>query len=146
MKTKSAIFLALTLLAPPLLEANEDRFWSYYKPHPSNTIGTEEWWQGNAASGDWWGTRNYLEKEKGITFSMTYVNNIAGNPTGGLDQGFTYTDNIAFGVKLDLEKTIGWNGATLTVAATDRNGVSLSQNYIGNSSRFSKSMAARLLF
>ena len=132
MKTKSAIFLALTLLAPPLLEANEDRFWSYYKPHPSNTIGTEEWWQGNAASGDWWGTRNYLEKEKGITFSMTYVNNIAGNPTGGLDQGFTYTDNIAFGVKLDLEKTIGWNGATLTVAATDRNGVSLSQNYIGN--------------
>ena len=112
--------------------ASEDRFWDYYTPYPSNYIGSAQWWEGDAASGDWWGTRNWLDKDHGVEFSFTYVNNLAGNPTGGLSQGFTYTDNIAFGTKLDLEKLIGWRGGTLTIAATDRNGNSLSRDYIGN--------------
>ncbi len=112
--------------------AMEDRFWDYYTPYPSNYIGSSQWWEGDAASGDWWGTRNWLDKDHGVEFSFTYVNNLAGNPTGGLSQGFTYTDNIAFGTKLDLEKLIGWRGGTFTIAATDRNGNSLSRDYIGN--------------
>ena len=112
--------------------AAEDRFWDYYTPYPSNYIGSDQWWSGDAATGDWWGDRNWLDKEKGIEFSSTYVTDLAGNPSGGLRQGFTYTDNIAFGAKLDLEKIIGWRGATFTIAATDRNGNSLSQDYIGN--------------
>lgn len=110
----------------------EDRFWDYYTPHPSNFLGSKEWWQGDDLSGDWWGVRNWLAQEKGVDFSFTYVTDLAGNPSGGLRQGFTYTDNIAFGVKLDLEKIVGWKGATFTAAATDRNGDSLSQDYIGN--------------
>ncbi|MEX1110913.1 MAG: carbohydrate porin [Chthoniobacterales bacterium] len=49
-----------------------------------------------------------------------------------MKQGFTYTDNIAFGVRLDLEKLVGWRGTSFTIAATDRNGDSLSQDFIGN--------------
>ena len=114
------------------VHAMEDRFWDYYTPYPSNYIGSDQWWAGDAASGDWWGTRNWLDENHGVEFSFTYVNNLAGNPTGGLSQGFTYTDNIAFGTKLNLEKLIGWRGGTLTIAATDRNGNSLSRDYIGN--------------
>jgi porin len=130
MKKSVAAFAALC--AVHVAHAYESRFWDYYTPYPSNFIGSDEWWRGDALTGDWWGTRNWMDKDTGIEFSGTYTTDLAGNPVGGMEQGFTYTDNIAFGAKLDLEKLVGWNGATFTIAATDRNGTSLSQNYIGN--------------
>ena len=130
MKKLLAAFAALC--AVHVAHAYESRFWDYYTPYPSNFIGSEEWWRGDALTGDWWGTRNWMDKDTGIEFSGTYTTDLAGNPVGGMEQGFTYTDNIAFGAKLDLEKLVGWHGATFTIAATDRNGTSLSQNYIGN--------------
>ena len=130
MKKILAAFAAIC--AAHVAHAYESRFWDYYTPYPSNFIGSDEWWRGDALTGDWWGARNWMDKDKGIEFSGTYTTDLAGNPVGGIEQGFTYTDNIAFGAKLDLEKLIGWNGATFTIAATDRNGTSLSQNYIGN--------------
>jgi porin len=123
---------AIMLAVASQLSAAEDRFWDYYTPYPSNYLGSPEWWQGDAALGDWWGLRNWLDKVKGIEFSGTYTTDLAGNPSGGIRQGFTYTDNIAFGLKLDLEKLVGWRGASFTIAATDRNGDSLSQDFIGN--------------
>lgn len=113
---------------------NEDgrsRFWDYYEPSPSNAIGTVAWWHGETLTGDWWGMRNMLDDE-GIKISATYTNNIAGNPTGGFDQGMTYCDNFGFGVELDFEKLIGWKGMTVTVSGLNRDGSSLSQDYIGN--------------
>jgi porin len=110
----------------------QNRFWEFYDPRPTNFLGSGEWWQGDAFSGDWWGIRNWLDEDKGIEFSLSYTTNLAGNPSGGLRQGFTYTDNIGFGVQLDLEKLIGWQGASITVSGLDRNGTSLSQDYIGN--------------
>jgi len=107
------------------------RFWSYYDPHPSNYIGSQEWWQGEVALGDWWGIRNYLH-DSGYEFSSTYTNNIAGNPVGGESAGFTYTDNINFGVTFDFEKIFGVKGLTFTVSGLNRAGSSLSQEYIGN--------------
>ena len=130
MKKLLAAFAALC--AVHVAHAYEGRFWDYYTPYPSNFIGSDEWWRGDALTGDWWGTRNWMDKDTGIEFSGTYTTDLAGNPVGGMEQGFTYTDNIAFGAKLDLEKLVGWQGATFTIAATDRNGTSLSQNYIGN--------------
>lgn len=107
------------------------RFWEYYDPSPSNAIGTVEWWHGETLTGDWWGMRNMLDAE-GIEFSGSYTNNIAGNPVGGVGQGFTYTDNIGFGVALHLDKLIGWPGMTVTISGLNRDGTSLSQEYIMN--------------
>ena len=115
---------------PPLHASN--RFYDYYTPEPSNFIGSQEWWNGDTASGDWWGTRTWMAEDLGIEFALNYTANIAGNPVGGIYQGFTYTDNIGFGARLNLEKLIGWHGAALTVSGLDRNGTSLSQQYIGN--------------
>ena len=129
---KKLLVAFAALCAVHVAHAYESRFWDYYTPYPSNFIGSDEWWRGDALTGDWWGTRNWMDKDTGIEFSGTYTTDLAGNPVGGMEQGFTYTDNIAFGAKLDLEKLVGWQGATFTIAATDRNGTSLSQNYIGN--------------
>ncbi len=126
--------LALVLavgLAPGSAQA-ANRFWDYYTPYPSNYIGSPQWWNGDAFSGDWWGLRNWLDEDGGVEFSLNYTTNLAGNPSGGMRQGFTYTDNIGFGVRFDLEKIVGWQGASLTVSGLDRNGTSLSRDYIGN--------------
>lgn len=107
------------------------RFWDYYTPYPTNYIGSKEWWHGDDLSGDWWGTRNWLEDE-GIDFSFTYTNNIAGNVTGGKQRSATYCDNVGFGVQLNLEKLINWKGGTLTLSGLNRAGQSLSQIALGN--------------
>ena len=112
--------------------ADRSRFWDYYEPNPSNYIGSHEWWtQSDDFSGDWWGMRNMLSDD-GVEFSFTYTNNVAGNVVGGKQRSATYTDNVGFGIELNLEKLIGWNGATFTVSALNRSGQSLSQVAIGN--------------
>jgi porin len=134
------MFVAGALAAPAQDSPDSDnlpdpyghtRFWSYYDPHPSNYIGSQEWWDGNAAMGDWWGIRNWLD-DSGYEFSSTYTNNLAGNPVGGKSAGFTYTDNINFGLTIDFEKTIGWKGLTFTVSGLNRAGSSLSEENVGN--------------
>lgn len=125
-----ALFVVASFGATPL-KAEYSRFWDFYDPHPSNFIGSSEWWNGEVALGDWWGVRNYLA-DGGIEFSLTYTNNIAGNPVGGKTQGFTYTDNLGFGASVNLDKVIGWEGATFIVSGLNRAGTSLSEQYIGN--------------
>lgn len=131
MKTKLALVVLLGAFALGSTHA-ANRFYDFYNPYPSNYIGSDDWWGGSAFLGDWWGVRNWLDDEIGIEFSLNYTTNLAGNPSGGLRQGFTYTDNVGFGVRLDLEKLVGWQGATLTVSGLNRSGTSLSQEYIGN--------------
>lgn len=131
-----ALAAAASVLAQPAelsLQRSEghSRFWDYYTPYPSNFIGSREWWEGDAALGDWWGIRNMLDDD-GVKISANYTNNIAGNATGGLGRGFAYADNIGFGVELDFEKLIGWDGMSLIVSGLNRDGTSLSQDYIGN--------------
>lgn len=130
-RLSSLVGAALVLAAASTVHAEYSRFWDYYDPHPSNYIGSREWLGGDALLGDWWGTRNYLD-DAGVEISATYTNNIAGNVTGGLSRGFTYADNFSFGVELDMQKLVNWQGAKITVSGLNRDGNSLSQRNIGN--------------
>jgi len=112
-------------------ESDRTRFLDYYNPNPTNYMGSQEWSDGEAFFGDFWGVRNYLD-DSGVEVSASYTNNIAGNPVGGTSAGFTYTDNISFGLELDFEKLIGWKDLTLNVSGLNRAGSSLSQDYVGN--------------
>ena len=56
----------------------------------------------------------------------------AGNVSGGKSRGFTYVNSIEFGVKLDMEKLVGWEGGSILIRAIDRNGTNLSERRIGN--------------
>ncbi len=103
-------------------------------PHPLRympILRSPDWWNSGELTGDWLGPRNVLYEE-GVSFFSNYTNNIAGNPIGGKSAGFTYCDNLAIGLDLDLANLIGWKGASFTVSGLNRNGSSLSEKNIGN--------------
>ncbi|MDB6175163.1 MAG: Porin [Chthoniobacteraceae bacterium] len=89
------------------------------------------WWTGSYALGNLGGLRSRLAAD-GYTFESYYVSDIAGNPSGGRKQGFTYTDNIYFGVTFGLDKIFGWPGGHFLVSFVERDGPSLTNKYVGS--------------
>ena len=81
--------------------------------------------------GDWDGLRTKMEGS-GITPSVTWVSDIAGNPTGGRKQGFTECENIGVDLLSDLNKICGIRDAQFHVSTAQRSGTSLTNEYIGN--------------
>ena len=81
--------------------------------------------------GDWTGLLPELA-EMGITPSLTYVSDIAGNPTGGKSQGLAYADNIGLSTVFDLDKLVGLDGGSFLVSMSERGGDSLSRRHLGN--------------
>ena len=82
-------------------------------------------------TGDWGGARTSLE-QSGVKIAFEYWTNLAGNPVGGERQGFTYTDSLNLSIDLDFQRMFGWKGGALHFIFTNRDGSSLTQNYIGN--------------
>jgi porin len=81
--------------------------------------------------GDWWGLRTRLE-DQGITPSLTFVSNLAGNPVGGLRRGFTDADNLGLNVNCDLDKLYGLTGGQFHFSTSQRSGANLSAIDVGN--------------
>ena len=81
--------------------------------------------------GNWAGLLPKLEK-LGITPTLTYVIDIAGNPSGGRSRGVTYADNLGLSLLFDLDKITGLNGGSFLVSMSQRDGHSLSQEHVGN--------------
>src|ERR1051325_3049747 len=46
----------------------------------------------------------------GIKFAATYISEVLGNPTGGLEQGATFEGRLNVAVYLHLGKLAGWRG------------------------------------
>ena len=89
------------------------------------------WINEEKATGDWGGLRTKLE-QNGVKITFQYFSNIAGNPVGGREQGFTYTDSLNLAIDFDLEKLVCWKGGMFHFVFTDRDGTSLTKKYIGN--------------
>lgn len=68
---------------------------------------------------------------KGIYFHTFLNEELAANPSGGIDQGATASQYLTFGTGIDLERLIGWRGGALhaIVIALSSNG--LSEHQIG---------------
>jgi len=90
-----------------------------------------KWVNEERLTGDWGGARTKLE-QSGVKITFQYFTNLAGNPVGGRAQGFTYTDSLNLEIELDLEKLVAWKGGMFRMTFTDRDGSSLTKNYIGN--------------
>jgi porin len=71
--------------------------------------------------GDWHGERTRLA-ERGISFDFSYTGEAAHNFSGGQRQTTRYADQWSFGSTFDLDKLLGWHGASLQWVITDRNG------------------------
>lgn len=98
----------------------EARVYEPATPEPPKT----SWWDGDYATGDWFGLRSDLHDE-GVDFFGFYNAIVSGNPVGGKSASAAYADDFYFGLKLDLEKLVGWNGATFTVSGVNRDGRSI---------------------
>jgi porin len=74
--------------------------------------------------GDWNGTRTTLAQQ-GVKFNFGHTSEIAGNASGGSAEKTRYSDQWVLGSDLDLGKLWGWNGASLNLTVTNRNGKNL---------------------
>src|SRR5262249_48644386 len=81
--------------------------------------------------GDWYGLRTRLE-DQGITPSLTFVSDLAGNPVGGMRRGFTEADNLGLNINFDLDKLYGLKGGSFQFSTSQRSGANLSAIDIGN--------------
>ena len=68
-------------------------------------------WDRDTLTGDWGGARTAL-KDKGIDITLISINEIMGVLSGGLYRQGSYEGRIEFSVGADLDKLLGWKGAT----------------------------------
>jgi porin len=68
----------------------------------------------------------------GFEFSATYIGETLGNVSGGLRTGGIYTGRLDLGTTVDLEKAVGWAGATFHANMYQIHGDGLSRDFIGN--------------
>lgn len=81
--------------------------------------------------GDWGGLRSKLE-EAGITPRWILISDVAGNPTGGRDQGATQASSTELSLFFDLNKLAGVKGGSIFSSFSQRWGNRLSSEYVGN--------------
>ncbi len=79
--------------------------------------------------GDLFGARSSLV-QSGITPFLYYDSIFAGNVSGGLRTGEAFTGQVYAGVDLDLEKLIGWSGASMKISMVNRHGETANE-YVG---------------
>jgi porin len=88
-------------------------------------------WERDLLTGDWDGWRSRLEGQ-GVQLGVNYIGEVLGNSTGGTRRGAIYEDRIEMLVTVDLDKQLGWSGATFHANAYRIDGRGLSANDLGN--------------
>lgn len=89
------------------------------------------WLDGDYALGDMNGMRSSLA-DKGVEFFGGYTVEVWGNTTGGIKRGAVYTGLLDFGVNLDFEKLVGWQGASFSTTWLWLSGRDASEDLVGN--------------
>jgi len=85
----------------------------------------------NQITGDWAGLRPVMS-DHGVDIFGGYTVEVWGNTSGGLEQGAVYTGLLDFGAEVDLEKAIGWQGASLSTTWLWLSGRDASEDLAGN--------------
>lgn len=70
--------------------------------------------------------------DDGITLSLSYTGEAAGNVTGGLRRDAAYAGQVYVGADFDMDRIAGIDGGAIHIAVTNRHGDSLSALAIGN--------------
>ncbi len=121
---------ATTLIFAPLLPVfSQEQF--FEEQLDGSADESTSWLEGDYAFGTLGGIRTDLEG-RGITFFGGYAVEVWGNTTGGLKQGAVYTGLLDFGVDLDLERLVGWQGATFHSSWLWLSGRDASEDLVGN--------------
>ncbi len=130
------LFLALTLFFS--VEAAERKFFARsHQRHKeealyhSQALQETSWWKGRHLLGSWGDFKGYLA-EHGITFTSSYVIDIAANPSGGKRQGITQASSWGADLWIDLGKRTSLKGWHIYSSAVWRFGQNLSSRKIEN--------------
>ena len=65
-----------------------------------------------------------------IAWKLLYVSEVLGNPVGGERQGAVYEGYAKFGIGVNLDRALGWEGASLYANILYPHGTSLTQNFV----------------
>lgn len=68
-------------------------------------------WKADTLSGDWGGKRSYLY-DRGVSIELTHKSDYLSNTSGGLQTGSVWLANTEAAISVDLDKHIGWAGAS----------------------------------
>ena len=85
------------------------RLWRRTKK-PSASI-----WDREKLTGDWGGARTALKEKNGIDISLNYIGETFSVLSGGVNRASSYEGRLEFSVDADLQKLVGWTGATAHV-------------------------------
>src|SRR5579864_4675874 len=96
-------------------------------PGPTANPHEGGFFERDVLTGDWGGVRSALEG-MGVQLGVNYIGDVLGNPSGGVRTGAIYEGRLEMLVNLDLDKVVGWSGATFHVNAYQIHGRGLSQN------------------
>ena len=131
-----------TLLGPPFRRRPDRSLPGGFRPRPRHFRGSRQRSPNGAKAlpddpppehllGDWRGLLPWLD-DRGITPTVNFWTDALGNPVGGIQHGFTTANNLNLDLLFDLEKLRGPKGGSFEISASERFGVSLSQQNIGN--------------
>ena len=65
-----------------------------------------------------------------VAWKLIYVSEVLGNPVGGEKQGAVYEGYVKFGIGVNLDRALGWEGASLYANVLYPHGASLTQNFV----------------
>jgi porin len=72
---------------------------------------TSDLWTRDKLTGDWGGVRTALSK-RGFDITINYIGETLGVLSGGFRQGADYEHRIELSIDTDLDKLLGWKGAS----------------------------------
>ncbi|OHV17257.1 carbohydrate porin [Methylorubrum extorquens] len=81
--------------------------------------------------GDPGGVRSFL-LDKGISYSLTYIGESFGNVSGGSRRGGIYEGRLDFQFDADLDKLLGWQGASVHTNLYQIHGAGISRYFVNN--------------
>ena len=143
------LFLALVLLgsaidtsltAPPYEDHRDhdwnDEYWHHH--HYGYWHGERGYWRYRGekhefirVNPDWGGLRTEAA-DQGITFNTQYLAEVWGNALGGESTGTVYTGLMSLQGNVDLQKLLGWQGASVSTRWYWLSGQDISAEHVGN--------------
>lgn len=91
----------------------------------------DTWLDRPQISGNWFGLRSTLS-DHGVDIFAGYTAEVWGNTSGGVKRGTVYTGLLDFGAEVDLEKAVGWTGASVSTTWLWLSGRDASEDLAGN--------------
>jgi porin len=90
-----------------------------------------DFWHRDTLTGDWGGLRTELQ-DQGIAFSAAYTGEVFANVQGGIKRGASYDGLFLPQIDIDLDKLMGWHGASFRVSMIQAHGPSMTEGWVGN--------------